>query len=145
MFEIKELSERYLDDKSKSSSDSLYKFHQCANISDKYYEIYKMINKNNNDDDDSTSNIIPNDVIKSNHNFSLCDTGRFINNFDNIQLIDKGGFGVVFKAMHKIDGCYYAIKVIKFELNIDDKISKIKEVDEIKTMMKVLIARTTSP
>ena len=88
-----------------------------------------MINKNNNDDDDSTSNIIPNDVIKSNHNFSLCDTGRFINNFDNIQLIDKGGFGVVFKAMHKIDGCYYAIKVIKFELNIDDKISKIKEVD----------------
>ena len=134
---LKELSERYLNDKSKSSSDSLYKFHQCANISDKYYEIYKMINKNNNDDDDSTSNIIPNDVIKSNHNFSLCDTGRFINNFDNIQLIDKGGFGVVFKAMHKIDGCYYAIKVIKFELNIDDKISKIKEVDEIKTMMKV--------
>ena len=39
--------------------------------------------------------------------------------------------------MHKIDGCYYAIKIIRFELGIDDKLSSIKEVSEIKTMMKM--------
>ena len=129
------LSLQYLTDKSKYSTESLYKLEQCESVSDKYFEIYKIINRKRENDSNDTQVSI--DLIKSNANFSLCDTGRFINSFDNIQLIDKGGFGTVFKAMHKIDGCYYAIKIIRFELGIDDKLSSIKEVSEIKTMMKM--------
>ena len=109
----------------------------------KYFEIYKIINEGADSEDNMVStdyeneNKVPEDIIKHNSNFCLCDTGRFINNFGNIQLIDKGGFGTVFKAEHKIDGSYYAIKVIKVQIGLDDDISKIEEVQEIKMMMKV--------
>ena len=53
-------------------------------------------------------------MLKS--NFSLCDTGRFLKDFENIQFIGKGGFGSVFKVKHTIDGGIYAIKVIKSNL-----------------------------
>ena len=56
---------------------------------------------------------------------------------DTIELVGKGVFGCVFRAMHKIDGSYYAIKIIKFNVSSEDNLSKIKEVQEIKTMMKV--------
>ena len=69
--------------------------------------------------------------------FSLCDTGRFLKDFENIQFIGKGGFGSVFKAKHTIDGGIYAIKVIKSNLGIDDELDNLKEVQEIKTMLKV--------
>jgi len=37
---------------------------------------------------------------------------RYISDFDHLQCLGKGGFGVVFKAKKKIDDCEYAIKRI---------------------------------
>jgi translation initiation factor 2-alpha kinase 3 len=38
---------------------------------------------------------------------------RFLNDFDPIHCLGKGGFGVVFEARNKIDDCNYAIKRIQ--------------------------------
>ncbi len=37
---------------------------------------------------------------------------RYLLDFDHLECIGKGGFGVVFKARNKIDGCEYAVKRI---------------------------------
>ncbi|XP_057306248.1 eukaryotic translation initiation factor 2-alpha kinase 3-like [Hydractinia symbiolongicarpus] len=39
-------------------------------------------------------------------------TSRYLVDFDHLQCLGKGGFGVVFKAKKKIDDCEYAIKRI---------------------------------
>ena len=122
----------------KQSSDSLNKIGNFLNSQLKYDEIYKIINSSNSNDSDSENSespIPPELMLKS--NFSLCDTGRFLKDFENIQFIGKGGFGTVFKAKHTIDGGIYAIKVIKSNLGIDDELDNLKEVQEIKTMLKV--------
>lgn len=38
-------------------------------------------------------------------------TSRFSDDFDVVGLLGKGGFGVVFEVIHKIDGQHYAIKI----------------------------------
>ena len=139
---LKMLNKKYQENKRISNSISLHKICQCETKQMKYIEIYKIINKpNDTTDNDNKSNscshIYDTDNIKDNYNFSLCDNGRFIMNFENIRLIDKGGFGTVFKAEHKIDGRQYAIKVIKVNIGLNDDISKIEEIKEIKMMMKV--------
>ena len=37
---------------------------------------------------------------------------RYIDDFEHVECLGKGGFGVVFKAKKKIDDCEYAIKRI---------------------------------
>lgn len=39
-------------------------------------------------------------------------SSRFMNDFDTVSCLGKGGFGVVFEAKQKIDECIYAIKRI---------------------------------
>ena len=39
-------------------------------------------------------------------------SSRFMNDFDMMQCLGKGGFGVVFEAKNKLDDCNYAIKRI---------------------------------
>ena len=136
--ELNYLTKKYLEDTIKQSSDSLNKIGNLLNSQLKYDEIYKIINSSNSNDSDSENSespIPPELMLKS--NFSLCDTGRFLKDFENIQFIGKGGFGTVFKAKHTIDGGIYAIKVIKSNLGIDDELDNLKEVQEIKTMLKV--------
>lgn len=74
-------------------------------------------------------------TVKS--NLSLITSGRFINSFENIEVIGKGRFGCVFKGRHKIDRSYYAIKVIKFHLGENEDISQTDVAKKVKTMMKV--------
>ena len=141
LMQFKMLNKKYQENKRISNSISLNKICQCETKQMKYIEIYKIINKpiepTDNDKSESYNDMCNDDNIKDNYNFSLCDNGRFIMNFENIRLIDKGGFGTVFKAEHKIDGRQYAIKVIKVNIGVNDDISKIEEVKEIKMMMKV--------
>lgn len=35
---------------------------------------------------------------------------RYLTDFDTLQCLGKGGFGVVFEVKQKIDECHYAIK-----------------------------------
>jgi translation initiation factor 2-alpha kinase 3 len=39
-------------------------------------------------------------------------SSRYVNDFDTLQCLGKGGFGVVFEVKQKIDECHYAIKRI---------------------------------
>ena len=135
--ELNILSKKYLENTIKQSSDSLNKIGNFSNNKLNYEEIYKIINSNSNDSNsENDENPIPPELM-SKSNFSLCDTGRFLKDFENIQFIGKGGFGSVFKATHTIDGGIYAIKIIKSNLGIDDELDQLNEVQEIKTMLKV--------
>jgi serine/threonine protein kinase len=40
---------------------------------------------------------------------------RYKNDFDEVEKIGSGGFGKVYKAVHKVDTCHYAIKKIRFQ------------------------------
>jgi len=37
---------------------------------------------------------------------------RYLQDFEPIHCLGKGGFGIVFEARNKIDDCHYAIKRI---------------------------------
>jgi serine/threonine protein kinase len=40
-------------------------------------------------------------------------SSRYLEDFEPVHCLGKGGFGVVFEARNKIDDCLYAIKRIK--------------------------------
>ena len=44
----------------------------------------------------------------------------FVNNFEDIRKIAKGGFGVVFMATKKSDGLQYAVKRVELTENLDN-------------------------
>lgn len=56
---------------------------------------------------------------------------RFLTDFDLIQCLGKGGFGVVFEAKNKLDDCHYAIKRI---LLPSKKESRDRVLREVKTL-----------
>jgi len=45
-------------------------------------------------------------------------SGRFINEYHNIESLNKGGFGYIYKGTHNIDNVVYAIKQIPILLDI---------------------------
>lgn len=38
---------------------------------------------------------------------------RYLTDFEPVQCLGRGGFGVVFEARNKVDDCHYAIKRIR--------------------------------
>lgn len=56
---------------------------------------------------------------------------RFLTDFDLVQCLGKGGFGVVFEVKNKLDDCHYAIKRI---LLPDKKESRERVMREVKTL-----------
>lgn len=124
--EIEELEQMFKTFES-SSTKKLLK----GSTFEKYKEIYNIIDSN--DDEDSDDEQFPGSFPEN----IVADNGRFASNFDNIELVGNGGFGHVFKARHKIDDNYYAVKIIKLYIKETDNISNIQEVSEAKTMMKM--------
>lgn len=56
---------------------------------------------------------------------------RFLNDFDLVQCLGKGGFGVVFEVKNKLDDCHYAIKRIVLP---SKKESRERVMREVKTL-----------
>lgn len=56
---------------------------------------------------------------------------RFLNDFDMVQCLGKGGFGVVFEVKNKLDDCNYAIKRILLPAK---KESRDRVMREVKTL-----------
>ncbi|CAH1277380.1 EIF2AK1 [Branchiostoma lanceolatum] len=52
---------------------------------------------------------------------------RFKEDFDDIEYLEKGGYGIVMKARNKIDGQYYAIKRVKLPSRQAGREKKLKE------------------
>lgn len=50
------------------------------------------------------------------------ENNKFKNCFTNIEKIGEGGQGEVFKAMHKLEGHYYAIKKISLQVRNHDEL-----------------------
>jgi len=82
-------------------------------------------------------NIVNNESIKLKINTTYIDEDRLEKNFEAIEKIGQGGFGCVFKARHKIDGWYYAIKMIELKVPLSKNLMEHKVIKEVKTMMKL--------
>lgn len=53
---------------------------------------------------------------------------RYLNDFIEIEKINKGGFGVVYKTQHKLDKMYYAIKKIPLKnINVEENTKVLNE------------------
>lgn len=65
---------------------------------------------------DETQTILPNDAEQSSKDSSpeaeVRYNSRYLQDFEPIRLIGKGGFGLVFESKHKIDEMHYAVKRI---------------------------------
>lgn len=60
---------------------------------------------------------------------------RYKREFQELEFIARGGFGGVFKALHRLDGIEYAVKKIIVRT---DKVSRImKHLEEVKTIAKL--------
>uniref|UniRef100_H2YXJ0 non-specific serine/threonine protein kinase n=1 Tax=Ciona savignyi TaxID=51511 RepID=H2YXJ0_CIOSA len=59
---------------------------------------------------------------------------RFINDFQPLECLGKGGFGIVFKARNKVDDCTYAVKRIMLPNN---KSSREKVLREVRALAKL--------
>lgn len=44
---------------------------------------------------------------------TVCVLFRYLTDFEPVQCLGRGGFGVVFEARNKVDDCNYAIKRIR--------------------------------
>ncbi|KNG51328.1 pek protein kinase [Stemphylium lycopersici] len=62
-------------------------------------------------------------------------TDRYIREFSELEIVGKGGYGKVFKAKHKLDGSFYAVKRIPVS---PSKVAKIQEhgPEELESMLE---------
>lgn len=55
-------------------------------------------------------------------------SSRYLQDFDTIQCLGKGGFGIVFQVKQKIDECEYAIKRITLPYDVNSRERVLREV-----------------
>lgn len=96
-------------------------------ISDKFVEkMTNNIHMNNSRLDIST--------ITENHSALVYENDRFKNSFSNIVEIGHGSYGSVFKALHKLEGRFYAIKRIEIILKKGEDPRKMTVFREVAAM-----------
>uniref|UniRef100_A0A3B5LF00 non-specific serine/threonine protein kinase n=1 Tax=Xiphophorus couchianus TaxID=32473 RepID=A0A3B5LF00_9TELE len=66
--------------------------------------------------------------------FFLCRTccngfSRFETDYKSIQQLDKGAFGRVFKAKHKLEGKYYAVKIVRYKEKTLEEVKVLSELN----------------
>ncbi|KAM8833485.1 eukaryotic translation initiation factor 2-alpha kinase 3 isoform 2-T2 [Synchiropus picturatus] len=59
---------------------------------------------------------------------------RYLNDFEPVQCLGRGGFGVVFEARNKVDDCKYAIKRIRLP---NRELAREKVMREVKALAKL--------
>ncbi|CAG2104247.1 unnamed protein product, partial [Medioppia subpectinata] len=62
---------------------------------------------------------------------------HYIDTFDQLEEIGRGGFGTVFKVKHKIDKMFYAIKKVTYTEISDDHKHKHRVLKEVKSLVTV--------
>lgn len=66
---------------------------------------------------------------------------RYSSDFDSIQRLGRGGFGIVFEAKNKIDDCHYAVKRICLPLEKEARERVMREVKALAKLDHVGIVR----
>ena len=68
---------------------------------------------------------------------------RYANDFEQIEEIGRGGFGIVYKARHRLDGNIYAIKKIKLsdKLNSEENKRIRREITYLSSLNNQYIVR----
>ena len=92
-----------------------------SNTSKEYSSMYDNENDNDHDNDDVDQNNFKKLCITSIQQESPLTISRFQNDFDNVEIIGRGIFGVVYKAKGIMDGIYYAVKKSKRRYNDRNK------------------------
>ena len=83
-------------------------------------------------------NSLPSQKPQKDKNSALFfETNKFRNCFTEIELIGSGGFGKVYKAMHKLESFYYAIKEIELQLKKGEDIRNLNVFREVFTMVNL--------
>ncbi|XP_076002772.1 eukaryotic translation initiation factor 2-alpha kinase 3 [Genypterus blacodes] len=59
---------------------------------------------------------------------------RYLTDFEPVQCLGRGGFGVVFEAFNKVDDCHYAIKRIRLP---NREVAREKVMREVKALAKL--------
>ena len=82
--------------------------------------------KNKSDESSSTPFSLPIDSTNFNENNSF--NSRYESDFQPIQLLGRGGFGLVFEAKHIIDESHYAVKRISLPIRKEQREKVMREV-----------------
>ncbi|KAG8453329.1 hypothetical protein GDO86_000099 [Hymenochirus boettgeri] len=84
---------------------------------------------------DSKYDAVAGDLKDNWSDFKNCDyISRYLTDFEPIQCLGRGGFGVVFEARNKVDDCNYAIKRIRLP---NRELAREKVMREVKALAKL--------
>lgn len=67
----------------------------------------------------------------------LLENDRFTKQFQTLGIIGRGGFGVVYKVKHYIDGSIYALKKVKLHLGYNESLQNHKVFREIQALRNI--------
>ncbi|XP_075332640.1 interferon-induced, double-stranded RNA-activated protein kinase-like [Odontesthes bonariensis] len=56
---------------------------------------------------------------------------RFTLDYDSIERLDKGSFGYVFKARHKLEEKYYAVKIVRCKDDVKNALQEVKVLSDL--------------
>lgn len=105
----------------------VYPFQEIVNV-ERYIEIPIPMEKTSppltGTSDQSKNSSTGFSFVTANPNFD----SRFLTDFDMIQCLGKGGFGVVFEAKNKLDDCRYAVKRIVLPTRKENRDRVMREV-----------------
>ena len=102
-----------------------------------------MINSKENSKISVKSPILTSEIWKENYQKiehfqkEIFETGRLEKVFESITLIGRGGFGMIYKAKHKFDQNYYAIKRVYLLLSKNESFHSHKYFREINALTKL--------
>ena len=65
------------------------------------------------------------------------ENGRFKDKFETLEILGRGGFGIVFKAKYLLDNNFYAIKKVKLHLGFNETLADHKVYREIQAITKL--------
>lgn len=92
--------------------------------------------KNENHSNNQKNIYIDNLKQRKHFQFELFENGRFNKVFNSLQEVGKGGFGEVYKVVHKIENTVYAIKKVYLPLKVNEDIRNHKYFREVMSMTK---------